>query len=104
MPRSGPSSRRRVPSRLDAAQQERLRFLLEDPDTWVLRPGWEPYLLTGDHARLIRTDELTRDHRVAAIEWLRQQRHALYRVLEGGDRAPAGWLESFPLYQRLLRD
>lgn len=93
-----------MPARLDEDQRGRLRFLLEDPDTWVLRPGWEPFLLTGDHARLLRTDDLTKDHRTAALAWLRQQRHALHQVLEGGKRAPDGWLEGFPLYQRLRGD
>jgi 2-alkyl-3-oxoalkanoate reductase len=96
------SSRRIIPQRLSVAQRERLRYLLADPDTWVLRPGWEAYLLRGDHAALERTDLLNTDHRVAALAWLRQQRHALYRALEGGDVAPDGWLESLPIVARLL--
>jgi len=96
-----PGSRRAVPNNLTDAQRTRLRELLEDPDTWVLRPGWAPYLIDGDEGPLVRTDELSADHRAAAIAWLRQQRHALHRELEGDPVAPEGWLESLPLYQRL---
>lgn len=95
-------SRRAVPTELTDAQRQRLRTLLEDPETWVLRPGWEPYLLHGDHGTLVSTDDLSRDHRIASIAWLRQQRHALFHALEGGRIAPEGWLESLPLYRRLL--
>jgi len=95
-------SRRAVPLALTDAQRERLRSLLDDPHTWVLRPGWEPYLLRGDEGTLVETDSLTNDHRAASIAWLRQQRHALHRALEGGEVAPEGWLESLPLYQRLI--
>lgn len=101
MPPHGPGSRRAVPSRLNDEQRARLRWLLEDPDSWVLRPGWEPFLLHGDRTALLRPQDLTRDHRVAALAWLRQQRHALHRALEGGPVAPDGWLETFPLYRRL---
>jgi hypothetical protein len=100
MPPHTPGSRRVVPDRLDAAQRERLRGLLEDPDTWVLRPTWERYVLHGDDALLVRPEDLTRDHRIAALAWLRQQRHRLYHALEGGRIAPDGWLESLPLVQR----
>jgi len=102
LPPTGPGSRRAVPQRLDARQQARLRFLLQDPETWVLRTSWERFLIHGDHATLIRTSDLSRDQRIAAMAWLRQQRHALHRVLEGDPVAPDGWLESFPLVQRLL--
>jgi hypothetical protein len=99
---TGPGSRRAVPDELTEEQRGRLRWLLEDPDSWVLRPGWEPFLLHGDAATLIRAEDLTRDHRVAALAWLRQQRHRLHQALEGGPVAPDGWLESFGLYRRLL--
>ena len=95
------ASRRTVPPHLTSDQRARLRDLLDDPDTWVLRPGWLPYLLHGDRGTLVPTDELTRDQRVAAIAWLEQQRHPLHRALEGGTVAPPGWLESLPLYRRL---
>lgn len=94
-------SRRAVPLRLTDEQRGRLRSLLDDPDTWVLRPGWEPYLLRGDEGTLVDPESLSNDHRIASIAWLRQQRHALHRALEGGEVAPDGWLESLPLYRRL---
>jgi hypothetical protein len=98
----GFGARRAVPDNLDDEQRDRLRWLLEDPDSWVLRPGWETFLRTGDRATLLRPEELTRDHRIAALAWLRQQRHRLHQVLEGGPVAPPGWLEHFGLYQRLV--
>ncbi len=101
MPPIGPGSRRTIPEHLDDEQTNRLHRLLQDPDTWVLRPGWEPYILHGDDASLLDPAELTRDHCLAALAWLRQQRHALHRALEGGRVAPPGWLESLPIYQRL---
>ncbi len=101
MPPNGPGSRRAVPMRLTDEQRERLRWLLEDPDMWVLRTEWEPFLATGDRRTLVWTDELSKDQRVAAIAWLEQQRHSLHAALEGGFEAPDGWLEGFPLYQRL---
>jgi hypothetical protein len=97
----GAGIRRVVPERLDAEQRERLRWLLDDPDTWVLRPGWEPFLLRGSQGLLVATDDLTADQRQAALAWLRQQRHTLHRALEGGIRAPDGWLEALPLVRRL---
>lgn len=110
MPPHGPGSRRAVPVVLDDAARARLRWLLDDPDSWVLRPGWEPFLCHGDRAPLVRTDALRRDELLAALAWLRQQRHALYTALEHPDRglaaglrAPDGWLESSGLWQRLER-
>ncbi len=96
------SSRRVVPRHLTADQRARLEWLVTDPELWVLRPDWERYLLHGDEATLVRTADLSADHRAAAIAWLRQQRHALYAALNDGViRAPDNWLESLPLYQRL---
>ncbi|MFA9430633.1 hypothetical protein [Egicoccus sp. AB-alg2] len=96
-----PGSRRAVPDRLTDEQAARLRWLLEDPVHWVRRTKWEDFLLQGNEAVVVETDSLTSDQKVAALAWLRQQRHRLYAVLEGGSRAPDGWLESFPLYDRL---
>lgn len=93
----GPGHRRAVPPRLSPEATERLRWLLHDPDHWVLRTSWERYLRTGEESLLVRTDALTQDQRVAASAWLRQQRHALHRALEGADRAPDGWLEGLPM-------
>ncbi len=94
--------RRTIPTQLNEERSARLRGLMEDPDTWVLRHAWDAYLLDGDPGRLIYPAELSRDHLVASLEWLRQQRHPLYRALEGGRFAPEGWLESLPLHQRLV--
>lgn len=96
-----PGSRRTVPLQLSSEQSSRLRSLVEDPDTWVLRHAWDGYLLGGEPGRVVDPAVLTRDHLVSAIEWLRQQRHPIYRALEGGHRAPEGWLEQLPLHQRL---
>jgi hypothetical protein len=98
-----PDTSRMVPRRLSPEQCDRLRWLLEDPELWVLRTGWHRFLLDGDRTALISTDSLTADQRVAALSWLRQQRHALHRALEGGPIAPDGWLERFGLYERLSR-
>ncbi len=100
LPHHGPGSRRVVPPALDEAQRSRLQALLDDPDTWVLRPSWEPFLLHGDDAVLVDTALLTRDQCIAALAWLRQQRHPLHDALHGG-KAPDGWLESVPLVERL---
>lgn len=96
-----PGSRRAVPEHLDDEQRARLRFMLEDPDHWVQRTKWERFLADGNASTTVKTDELTNDHKVAALAWLRQQRHKLHAALEGGGPAPAGWLEAFPLYERL---
>jgi hypothetical protein len=98
----GPGHRRAVPPRLGDEARERLRWLLHDPDHWVLRTGWERYLATGDEGLLVHTDALTQDQRIAAAAWLRQQQHALYRALEGEDRAPEGWLDDLPMVRAFL--
>jgi hypothetical protein len=100
-PQTRTGSRRTVPLELNAAQRDRLRELLEDPDTWVLRHAWDDYLLDGRPGTVVDPVTLNRDHLVAAIAWLEQQRHPLYRAMEGGTRAPDGWLESLPLHRRL---
>jgi len=104
MPPNGPGSRRAVPILLTGEQRERLRWLLEDPEMWVLRSDWEEFLRTGDRRTLVSTNDLTPDQKVAALSWLRQQRHPLYRALEGGWIAPDGWLDGFELYTRLSRE
>lgn len=101
MPPRLASARRAVPYDLSDPQRERLRYLLECGDVWVLRPGWTQYLLEGDDSTLIDPAELSADHRVAALAWLQQQRHALHREIVGELVAPPGWLEAFPLYKRL---
>ncbi|MFA9446647.1 hypothetical protein [Egicoccus sp. AB-alg6-2] len=104
MPPAMPGSRRAVPDTLTPDQQARLRWLLEDPDHWVRRNKWEHFLLRGDESVVVETDGLTDDQKIAALAWLRQQRHRLHAVLEGGPSAPDGWLEAFPLYDRLGGD
>ncbi|MBS3941207.1 MAG: hypothetical protein KG028_09645 [Actinobacteria bacterium] len=105
MPPNMPGSRRAVPDHLDERQRALLRWLLEDPDHWVRRTQWERFLLHCDESVVVETDELTNDQKIAALAWLRQQRHRLHAVLEdGGGPAPAGWLEAFPLYERLGGD
>ncbi len=101
-PATGRSSRRVVPRDLDDTQRERIRAMLNDPDTWVLRHQWEPFL-RGDGANLISTESLSCDHRIAVLAWLQQQQHRLHEELEGDRVAPEGWLQSFPLVQRLLQ-
>jgi hypothetical protein len=97
IPNDPTTKRRAVPPRLSNEQRDRLRWLLEDPDHWVLRSSWERYLRTGESSLLVRTEQLTQDQRVAAEAWLSQQRHALHRALEGGERASEGWLDSLPM-------
>jgi hypothetical protein len=99
---TGPGHRRAVPPRMSDEARDRLRWLLNDPHHWVLRSSWERYLAKGDEALLVRTDSLTQDQHVAAAAWLHQQRHALYRALEGSDRAPEGWLEELPMVRAFL--
>ena len=99
--RPGAASRRTVSAQMTPEQRDRLRGLLDDPDTWVLRSAWDAYVLEGEPVGVIDPAVLTRDHLVASLAWLEQQRHPLHRVLVGGRHAPEGWLESRPLYQRL---
>lgn len=94
-------SRRTIPAFPTDAQRDRLRRLAEDPDTWVLRQHWDRYLFAGELHTATDPATLSPDHQQAALAWLRQQRHALYRAIEGGRRAPDGWLEGLPLYQHL---
>lgn len=100
-PPNMPGSRRAVPYRPTPEQRERLRELLNQRDAWALRPDWEPYILHGDKRALRPIAELTADQQIGALAWLRQQRHRLYAVLEGGTTAPPDWLESLPLHQAL---
>lgn len=100
---SGHSRGRAVPPRLDDEQRARLRWLLQDPDHWVLRTSWERYLRTGDESLLVPTEHLSQDQCAAAFAWLRQQRHALHRALEGGDTAPDGWLDALPMVRAFRR-
>jgi hypothetical protein len=102
-PLPGAAFRRAVPPRMDEEQRQRLHWLLHDPHHWVLRRSWERFLRTGNEALLVTTDQLTQDQCIAAVAWLTQQQHALHRALEGGDRAPEGWLEHLPMVRAFLR-
>ncbi len=94
--------RRTVPPQPTPEQHARLRALVDDPATWVLRHAWDGYLRDGAGGCVVDPQDLSSDHQIAALAWLRQQRHPLYRALEGGPRAPDGWLESLPLHRRLI--
>lgn len=103
MPPNTPGSRRAVPDHMDADEIERLRSLLHQREHWVLRPDWHAYL-EGEDRQGVAIAGIGRDHRIAARSWLAQQRHRLYRALEGEAHAPDGWLEELPLYQALGDD
>lgn len=90
-----------MPERPTGEQSDRLKALLTQGDHWILRPHWERFLEAGGPVERCPIERLTRDHRVAATAWLRQQRHKLFRALDGGDVAPDGWLEDLPLYRAL---
>lgn len=98
MPPHTPGWSRRVPVSPNPDTAHLLRGLLLQKDAWVLRPSWAKYLRTGDRDCLVAIDWLSRDHLVAIHAWLRQQRHALHRAIEGGAIAPDGWIEATPLY------
>lgn len=92
-----------IPERLKDIQRERLRGLLGQNDHWVRRDHWEEYL-DGDDVGEIPLDQMGKDDKVAAVAWMRQQRHELHRALEGERPAPDGWLEKQPLYEALTRE
>lgn len=102
VPRVGTRSgaRRSLPTSPSDDQRHRLTELLAG-DRWVLRGDWEPWLEGDRDGAPCPLDDLTRDQRIAALWWLRQQRHDLHHVVVGGRRAPDGWLESTPLYRAL---
>lgn len=103
MPPDLPGSQRVVPVHPSDSQIKRLMDLLEQDRSWVLRPSWRRYLDEGQDDG-VPISSLTRDQRIAALAWLRQQRHRLHAVLEGGTYAPDGWLERLPLYRALEAD
>lgn len=104
LPPHTPGLRRTIPPDASPAVVEHLRALVQQTDGWVRRPSWAAYLERGEPRHLRPVGELTRDQLVAVHAWFRQQRHALYRVLEDGQgAAPDGWVESLPLY-RVIRE
>lgn len=100
-----PGSRRVVPDHPSDEQVKRIHDLLEQCDGWVPRHNWDAFLdeAMAPDAVLVPVAGLTRDQRVAAGAWVRQQQHHLHRVLHGERVAPADWLDGLPLY-RALRD
>lgn len=77
--------------------------LLQQDEVWVGRARWLRWLDTGDRADTMAISALVLDDRIAACAWLRQQRHVLHATVEGGERAPEGWVRAQPLYQALER-
>jgi hypothetical protein len=100
-PPGATASRRIVPTRLDDDQRQRLRALL-DGEEWVRRGDWKRWLDGARPHAPVPIDELPLDDCVASAAWLHQQRHSLYLALEGGTKAPDGWMEGMALYQALV--
>lgn len=81
-----------------------LEALLEQDESWVLRARWVRWLERGDATDTVPIAAMDHDDRIAACAWLRQQRHVLHDTIEGGMRAPQGWIEQQPLYRGLCPD
>lgn len=96
-----PGSRRVVPLAVTGTEVEHLRALLEQDEVWVLRARWVWWLRHGERADTVPISSMLRADRIAACAWLRQQRHVLHETVEGGRRAPDGWIEGLPLYRGL---
>lgn len=77
---------------------EHLRAILEQDEVWVLRARWVRWLRFGEQADTVPIPSMLHDDRIAACSWLRQQRHVLHDTVEGGRRAPDGWIADLPLY------
>jgi hypothetical protein len=95
-----PGSRRVVPLFVDETQIGHLRELLDQGEAWVGRKRWVRWLDEGRSTDTMPIGDMTRDDRIAACSWLRQQRHVLHDVIHGGS-APVGWIEQQPLYKGL---
>lgn len=93
-----------IPLVISESQADHLRELLEQDDAWVGRARWLRWLQHGQSSDTMPIDEMCHDDRIAACAWLRQQRHALHDAVEGGQRAPEGWVEELPLYRGLRPD
>lgn len=98
-----PGSRRVVPQWVTTAEVDNLRRLLHQDEFWVVRARWDRWLRLGERRDTVAIDELPRDDRLAALAWLRQQRHVLHDTVVGGKPAPAGWLSGLPLWQGMTR-
>ncbi len=99
-----PGSRRVIPLVISQTETEHLRRLLEQDEAWVGRARWVRWLEDGQLSDTMPIDDMEHDDRIAACAWLRQQRHALHGTVEGGRRAPDGWVEDLPLYRGLCPD
>lgn len=96
---------RTIPPKPSDNARRLLTELLQQEEGWHLRGAWSAWL-GGERFEMTPIDELTPDQRIAAVAWLRQQRHALHRVIEDvhgrePHRAPDGWVESQPIYAAL---
>lgn len=97
-----PGGRRVVPLLAGPTVVEHLATLLDQDRYWVSRSRWQHWLATGDEEHTVPIGSMTGDDRLAALAWLRQQRHVLHRTLVGACvRAPDGWIEDRPLYRAL---
>lgn len=105
MPSNHNSLMRTIPPKPSPEARARLTELLEQDHGWHLRGAWSAWL-GGEEFTMTPIADLTPDQRIAAMAWLRQQRHALHRVIEGvkgrsPHRAPDGWIEDQPIYRAL---
>lgn len=82
-------------------QVRHLRGLLGQDEIWVMRARWLRWLTHADPEDTTPIPDMVPDDRIAACAWLRQQRHVLHDTIEGGARAPEGWVQDLPLYRAL---
>lgn len=105
MPTTRLGMQRTIPPEPSPEVRERLRGLLDQAEGWHLRGAWSAWL-GGEEFTLSPISDMTPDQRVAAIAWLRQQRHALHRAVHGDTSneahvAPDGWIEQQAIYRAL---
>ena len=93
-----------IPLVISASQTAHLRELLNQDEVWVGRARWVRWLQDAQRSDTMAIEDMRHDDRIAACAWLRQQRHALYDAIEGGERAPEGWVEDLPLFRGLCPD
>lgn len=96
-----PGSRRVIPLVITETETTHLRQLLEQDQVWIGRARWVRWLREGRPSDTMPIAAMLPDDRIAACAWLRQQRHALYDTVRGGERAPHGWVTALPLYRGL---
>ena len=93
-----------IPLVISQPETDHLRELLLQDEVWVGRARWLRWLQDGEDNDTMAIDDMRHDDRIAACAWLQQQRHALHDAVEGGERAPEGWVEELPLYRGLCPD